>query len=98
MTHEKISTLWETQKLKKRYEKYSLTLKQWLAHYQDMHPIDLARESFLLGRETIALMLTDPLLPAPFVDTALRTEFFNAVQHLDQIGQRTWQQLNQDES
>ena len=97
MTHDKISTLWDTQKLNQRYEKYSLKLKQWLAHYQDMQPIDLARESFLLGRETIALMLTDPLLPAPFIDTALRTEFFNAVQQLDQIGQHTWQQLNHDE-
>lgn len=97
-TQEKISTLWDTQKLNQRYEKYSQQLKQWLEHYQELNNVELARESFLLGRETIALMLTDPLLPAPFVDTALRTEFFNAVQQLDRVGQHTWQQLNQDES
>ena len=98
VTQHKIPVLWNTKKLNQHYEKYSLQLQQWLSHYQDMQTIDLARESFLLGREIIALMLTDPLLPAPFVNTTLRTEFFNAVQQLDQIGQQTWQQLNQDES
>lgn len=95
-TQTRTSTLWDTQKLNQRYEKYSLQLKQWLAHAQNMNPLDLARESFLLGRETIALMLTDPLLPSPLVDTARREDFFQAVLQLDQIGQQTWRQLNQD--
>lgn len=98
ITQQKITSLWDTQKLNQRYEKYGLLLKQWLTQIEDMTLIDLARESFLLGRETISLMLTDPLLPSGFVDTERRDHFFNAVLRLDKIGQETWQQLNQDES
>ena len=98
ITEKQIQTLWDTEKLNQRYEKYSQQIKRWLTHYQAMDLVELARESFLLGRETVALMLKDPLLPAPWVNTALRTEFFNAVIQLDQIGHQTWQQLNQDET
>ena len=97
-TQNKIIDLWDTQKLNQRYEKYTLQLQQWLSHYQAMNQIERARTSFLLGRETIALMLTDPLLPSTWVNTALRADFFTAVIQLDQIGQDTWQQLNQKEN
>ena len=96
-TQQKIPSLWNIQKLNQTYEKYSSQLRQWLENYQSMDSIHLARESFLLGRETIALMLTDPLLPEPFVNTALRNDFFNAVISLDRIGQKAWQLLNQEE-
>ncbi len=96
-TQDKILMLWDTQGLNQRYQTYYQQLKHWLEHYQELNPTDLARESFLLGRETIALMLTDPLLPSAFVNTELRTEFFNAVLQLDQIGQKAWQLLNQND-
>ena len=55
-----------------------------------------ARESFLLGRETIALLMKDPLLPEPFVDTQLRENFAQKVMQLDQIGLKIWNQLNEN--
>ncbi|WP_228203281.1 PaaX family transcriptional regulator C-terminal domain-containing protein [Acinetobacter sp. CFCC 10889] len=92
--HRKIPTLWESQQLNQRYQKYHVKISQWLTHYQNMDIENIARESFLLGRETIALMLTDPLLPSPFVDEQLRSEFFKVVLALDHIGQETWHKLN----
>ena len=43
-----------------------------------------------LGRETIALLMNDPLLPAPFVNESARNQFAQDVQQLDAIGQKLW--------
>lgn len=45
---------------------------------------------FFLGRETIALLMNDPLLPEPFVNESARNQFAQDVQQLDAIGQKLW--------
>ena len=41
-------------------------------------------------KETIALLMNDPLLPAPFVNESARNQFAQDVQQLDAIGQKLW--------
>lgn len=67
-----IPQLWDLRKLN---QNYSPQLESWLSNVSSMTLEQAARESFLLGRETIALLMKDPLLPEPFVDTQLRENF-----------------------
>ena len=52
-----------------------------------------ARESLLLGRQTISLLMNDPLLPEDFVDVQLREQFALSVQQLDQTGLELWRKF-----
>jgi phenylacetic acid degradation operon negative regulatory protein len=90
-----ISHLWDTAALNHRYQSISLQVQTWLATTAHLAVDVAARESLLIGRQAIPLMLSDPLLPAPLVDVALQQQFFNDVQQLDQIGHQLWQQLYQ---
>ncbi|MFW1920411.1 PaaX family transcriptional regulator, partial [Acinetobacter baumannii] len=49
------------------------------------------------GRETITLLMNDPLLPSPFVNEHARNQFAQNVQQLDSIGQKIWQKLYENE-
>ncbi|MCW1261134.1 PaaX family transcriptional regulator, partial [Acinetobacter baumannii] len=53
--------------------------------------------ALLLGRETIALLMNDPLLPAPFVNESARNQFAQDVQQLDAIGQKLWKKIYEQE-
>lgn len=58
---------------------------------------EAATQALLLGRETITLLMNDPLLPSPFVDEHARNQFAQNVQQLDSIGQKLWQKLYENE-
>ena len=91
-----IPQLWDLKKLNQNYQKYSSQLESWLSNVSSITLEQAARESFLLGRETIALLMKDPLLPEPFVNTQLRENFSQKVMQLDQIGLKIWNQLNEN--
>lgn len=94
-TTKKIPGLWDTRALNQRYQKTSQHIQQWLSHYEKLD-LDIAtRESLTIGRQAIPLLMTDPLLPEPFVDIKLREQFATNVQILDNIGHQLWQQFFQ---
>ncbi|CAM4257671.1 hypothetical protein F901_02525 [Acinetobacter dispersus] len=88
-----IPTLWPTQTLNLNYEKYSQMIQKWLSTVDQLSLEDAARESLLLGRQTISLLMNDPLLPEGFVDVQLREQFAQSVQQLDQTGLDAWQKF-----
>lgn len=93
LTMTKINELWTSELLNKNYEKISYKIQQWLAGRHELELEDAARESLLLGRHTIAQLISDPLLPEPFVNVKIRDQFAADVMELDQIGQQLWYQL-----
>ena len=93
-TTSSIPNLWNIRKLNQNYQKYNQQLELWFANLPALSPTDAARESFLLGRETIVLLMKDPLLPESFIDVMLRQKFIENVLHLDKIGQEIWHTLN----
>ncbi|ENX57216.1 MULTISPECIES: PaaX family transcriptional regulator C-terminal domain-containing protein [Acinetobacter] len=88
-----IIELWSTQTLNQNYQKYSQMIQQWLSTVDQLSLEDAARESLLLGRQTISLLMNDPLLPEGFVDVQLREQFAQSVQQLDQTGLDAWQKF-----
>ena len=88
-----IPSLWSTQILNQNYEKYSQMIQKWLATVDRISLEDAARESLLLGRQTISLLMNDPLLPEDFVDVQLREQFALSVQQLDQTGLELWRKF-----
>jgi len=88
-----IGTLWDKKALNDRYKKTSQHVQSWLTMVDELETEVAARESMLIGRQAIPLMLADPLLPEPFVDVALQQQFFSDVQRLDQVGHQLWQKL-----
>lgn len=90
-----IPSLWNIKKLNQNYQKYSQQLELWFANLPTLSLIDAARESFLLGREIIVLLMKDPLLPESFIVVTLRQKFIENVLHLDKVGQKIWHTLNQ---
>ena len=92
-----IPSLWDTQQLEKNYEMYSQDIQEWLLNYKNLSLNEAATQALLLGRETITLLMNDPLLPSPFVNEYARNQFAQNVQQLDSIGQKLWQKLYENE-
>lgn len=90
-----IQNLWQTENLNQNYEKYSHIIQHWLSRLPALGLEDAARESLLLGRQTISLLMNDPLLPESFVNVKARKQFELDVKQLDATGQLLWQQLNE---
>lgn len=88
-----IPELWDGNKLNRQYTHYLEKISTWLHHYPSMDIDEAAYESFYLGRESISLLMRDPLLPCPFVDETLRQQFAGVVQKLDQTGLQIWQAI-----
>ncbi|MEE9901551.1 MAG: PaaX family transcriptional regulator, partial [Acinetobacter haemolyticus] len=72
------------------YKKYSQMIQEWLLNVQQLDLEEATKESLLLGRQTISLLMNDPLLPEDFVDVAGRNQFAASVQQLDQTGLALW--------
>ncbi|MFW1762476.1 PaaX family transcriptional regulator C-terminal domain-containing protein [Acinetobacter calcoaceticus] len=92
-----IASLWDTQQLELNYKNYSQDIQKWLLKYEKLPLNDAAAQALLLGRETITLLMNDPLLPSPFVNEHARNQFAQNVQQLDSIGQKLWQKLYENE-
>lgn len=90
--------LWATQTLNQNYKKYRDLIQQWLTAAPELSVEDAARESLLLGRQTISLLMNDPLLPEHFVDVGLRQQFAESVQQLDQTGLEAWRKFYEQQA
>lgn len=89
-----MNALWDKEVLNVRYKKISQQIQSWFNIVDQLELGVAARESLLIGRQAIPLMMTDPLLPEPFIDSALQQQFFNDVKRLDLKGHQLWQELN----
>ncbi|MDC4463220.1 PaaX family transcriptional regulator, partial [Acinetobacter baumannii] len=87
--------LWNTENLNKNYEKQSHIIKHSISRVAALGLEDAARESLLLGRQTISLLMNDPLLPEPFVNVEVREQFTADVKKLYEVGQRLLKQLHE---
>lgn len=84
---------WDSAALNASYADGTRRLREWMQGADQLEADVAARESFLLGGQAIRQVVFDPLLPEPFVDTALRDEFFTTVRRFDALGHAIWQQL-----
>ena len=91
-----IPQLWPTQMLNQNYEKYYQKIQKWLFMVNQLSLEEAAKESLLLGRQTISLLMNDPLLPSDFVNVQLRDQFAASVQQLDETGLELWQKFYEE--
>lgn len=92
-SHKKIPTLWDCIALNDRYQKTSTHIQQWLSTMNELDLETATREALLIGRQAIPLLMTDPVLPDFFVDTAAREQFSLDVLQLDHVGHELWQKF-----
>ncbi|MEQ9320773.1 MAG: PaaX family transcriptional regulator C-terminal domain-containing protein, partial [Polyangiaceae bacterium] len=57
---------------------------------------EVARDAFVLGGDAIRLIVLDPLLPSPIVDTQARAGFIEAMRRFDERGRALWLRILRD--
>lgn len=92
------STLWNTEELQSSYEQQLVKLRKSKARLGDLKTKDALRESFMIGGETINLLVKDPLLPDEMFCTPKREELRHAMCDYDAFGHKIWRQLMNDVS
>jgi phenylacetic acid degradation operon negative regulatory protein len=92
----RIQQLWDGKALTKSYAALSKKLEVWIANADQLSLETAAQESLILGRAAIHQVVFDPLLPLPWVDPAVRNQFFQVVRHFDQVGKVIWFKLRQN--
>lgn len=88
-----VRCLWDAKALTQSYRQLRPALDAWLQGAKQIPLEDAARESFLIGGDAIRQLVFDPLLPAPFIDTAERHAFIQSVRRFDEAGQAVWNQF-----
>lgn len=89
-------TLWQDESLETGYRHQQQVLLESMARLPGLSDEAAARESYLLGDSAIKRLVFDPLLPAPLVDTACRSDFRATVRRYEEMGQRAWHAILTD--
>jgi phenylacetic acid degradation operon negative regulatory protein len=84
------STLWNTENLQFTYEQQLVKLTKSKARFDSLEIKDALRESFIIGGETINLLVKDPLLPDEMFCTPKREELRHAMCDYDACGHIIW--------
>jgi phenylacetic acid degradation operon negative regulatory protein len=84
------STLWNTEDLQFTYEQQLVKLTKSKARLGSLETKDALRESFMIGGETINLLVKDPLLPDEMFSTPKREELRHAMCDYDAFGHKIW--------
>lgn len=90
------STLWNTEDLQFIYEQQLVKLAKSKARLDKLKVKDALRESFMIGGETINLLVKDPLLPDEMFCTPKREELRHAMCEYDACGHKIWTQFMGD--
>ncbi|WP_339721932.1 transcriptional regulator [uncultured Paraglaciecola sp.] len=90
------STLWNTEDLQFTYEQQLVKLAKSKARLHKLKIKDALRESFIIGGETINLLVKDPLLPDEMFCTPKREELRHAMCEYDACGHKIWTQFMGD--
>ncbi len=92
----RIAQLWDGKALCRSYASLGKKLESWIAQADQLTLETAAQESLILGRAAIHQVVFDPLLPLPWMDPAVRNQFFEVVRHFDQVGKVIWHKLRQN--
>ena len=90
------STLWNSEALQFTYEQQLAKLTKSKARLETLEINDALRESFIIGGETINLLVKDPLLPDEMFCTPKREELRHAMCEYDACGHKIWTQFMGD--
>lgn len=90
---ERARGLWDGESLTNRYRSTRIVLERWRERCASLDDKTAAREAYELGNEAIRLLVFDPLLPAPLVDTGERQALAAAVRDHDRLGRSLWRRL-----
>lgn len=90
-----LKALWDARKLEKHYATHTRKLKAWMDGFDPTKLEKAARDAYLVGSQAIYDVRRDPLLPAEWVNTELRQQFFETVLLFDDTGTRVWRELQQ---
>jgi phenylacetic acid degradation operon negative regulatory protein len=82
--------LWDGAALERVYGETIATLRESGARLDHLPLEDAVRESFLLGRAAIRVLVKDPLLPEPLVRTGMRRRLVDTMRRYDREGHRLW--------
>lgn len=88
-----IQKLWDIKKIEKHYASHTKKLNSWMNGFSRMSLEKAARDAYLVGSQAIYEVRRDPLLPAQWIDSAARQQFFEAVLRFDETGTRVWREL-----
>ena len=87
------STLWNTEDLQFTYEQQLVKLTKSKTRFNNLEIKDALRESFIIGGETINLLVKDPLLPDEMFCTPKREELRHAMCDYDACAHKIWTQF-----
>lgn len=82
--------LWDASEMRRQYRDLANRLARSSARLPRMDERAAMAESFLIGGETIRLIVLDPLLPDAIVPTTERDALVEAMAEYDQVGRRCW--------
>lgn len=88
-------TLWPIGDLERGYQDNVDQLRDSEARLTNMDDEAAARETLLIGRAVTRAILLDPLLPEQLINTELRRQMIEAMQHYDQLGKAVWRDFYQ---
>ncbi|MEM6558306.1 MAG: PaaX family transcriptional regulator [Myxococcota bacterium] len=84
---------WDPSALERRYAEQVRALQRAEAKMSKQGLAKAAGTAFEAGDRAIRLIVSDPLLPAEFVDQHAREEFFSATLRFDRLGHALWSQV-----
>lgn len=90
---ERARSLWDGAALGRIYRETTAMLEQSEERLPSQPDRDALRESFLLGREVIRVLVKDPLLPEPLVDAAARRRLVETMRQYDSRAQARWKRF-----
>lgn len=93
----RFASLWNTKAYEERYLETIESLRTSELRLPDLNTDEALRESFLQGGKAIHVLVTDPLLPPPMMQTELREELTQQMLHYDEVGRRYWNAFTQTE-
>lgn len=89
-TEKRARALWDGDQLTRTYRQTAARIDRFLITVDGLTPGDAARETFLFGSDVLRLLMFDPRLPEPLVETAARKALVEAMKRLDLVGRRRW--------
>jgi phenylacetic acid degradation operon negative regulatory protein len=85
--------LWDGARLARTYRKHTGALTRSMERLDALPLEDAVRESFLLGREAIRVLVKDPLLPEPLVRAEDRQRLAHTMRKYDREGHTLWRRF-----
>lgn len=85
--------LWDTAALERGYAEWLRELADSTRRVPAMDVESAARETLLVGRAVLKVILADPLLPGELIDARQRGTLIDAMKSYDALGKRCWREF-----